>query len=130
MPWRQLKMRIFSQTTMISYARQRGLGTVDTGDWKSIAGWIAALVSGLVAAFLGMVDKFRKSRFMALESRVTMSEADIRELQERDAEKSAQISSFLTHVEYIRSDNTDMKDSIRRLHDKVDRIGRTVNGKS
>lgn len=87
----------------------------DATIWETLARTAGALLLALIGAYTGMVHKWHNDRFGAVEQKVDES-------QKKTAEHDVKLASIDAHMENAEKERKEIKNSISKLHEKVDRL--------
>lgn len=101
----------------------------DVSFWESVSKWAIGVLSTVTAMFVALVNKWFGDRFTAVHERMDKQDKRITDHQmitERHAERLSEhenkLGNFDTHLEYIRKDGEDIKQHLRELNNKMDKI--------
>lgn len=89
--------------------------------WETIAGWVAGVLGFISTAFVTAVYYWTQDRFNSVETHIKDHCGALDKQSERIAEQENKITRLDANFEHINANTTEIKDSIRRLHDKLDK---------
>jgi septal ring factor EnvC (AmiA/AmiB activator) len=101
--------------------------------WQTIAQWAIGALASLVGLFTLFVRSWANDRFKDAETKIAeqrqRSDNQDKTIAEQDkaiAEHDKTLGQIDVHLNNLKSTNSDMSDSIRRLHEKFDKY--IING--
>ena len=94
----------------------------ETATWQFIAKIVAPIVASIGTAIWWLIRKWVDARFKSVEDRVDQNENDIKSLKAKSTMHEARLAEHGVHLEHIRENTSVSRESIRRLHDKLDDI--------
>lgn len=76
----------------------------------------------IIGGYVGLINLWVKSRLKSQDDRLDMQRLEINEVREQSADNKVELAVLKADIKAGQQDRKEIKDSILRLHDKVDRI--------
>ena len=96
--------------------------------WENVAKWVAMGLA-VAGSFWALVRAWWDSRFRSIhkridgvEERVSATESKHNKHNERLADHENNIGQLNVHVKHIKDNSDEIKKSINRIHDKLDKV--------
>jgi uncharacterized coiled-coil protein SlyX len=94
--------------------------------WQTIAQWAIGALASLVGLFTLFVRSWANDRFKDAETKIAEQRQRSDNQDKAIAEHDKTLGQIDVHLNNLKSTNSDMSDSIRRLHEKFDKY--IING--